>query len=91
MSVRPDVRLETEGLTSVACNACGATVLARKSTWDQTSIQWSSEALSVCRERTEDRTRTDSLGRFSGCGALRESIREAAVTGQLHIVQPDDR
>ncbi|MBK8731185.1 MAG: ferredoxin [Tetrasphaera sp.] len=87
MSVRPDNRLETEGLTAVACNACGAEVFARKSTWDQTSIQWTSQALSVCRERTDDRTRNDPWGRFSGCGALRDSIREAAVAGRLHIVQ----
>ncbi len=89
MSVRPDNRLETEGLTTIACTRCRATVLARKSSWDQTSIQWSAEALATCRDRAEDLTRTDTVGRFSGCGSLRDSIREAAVAGTLRVVQAD--
>lgn len=88
MTVRPDNRLETQALQSVSCQACGAQVLARKSSWDQTSVQWSAQALAVCRERCTDRTRTDELGRFSGCGALRDTIRAAAVSGALPVVQP---
>ena len=84
---RPDNRLETAGLTPVSCSACAATVLVRKSTWDQTSVQWTAAALAVCRERTSAASGTDSVGRFAGCGALRESIREAAVSGELPIVE----
>ena len=81
-----DDRLLTQGLEAVTCWRCGAEVLARKSSWDQTSIQWSASALTVCRERAEDMTRTDRSDRFSGCGALRDSIREAAVSGALPVV-----
>lgn len=71
----------------VECRTCGATVTARKSSWDQTTVQWSTEALARCAER-----RTTGAGSprpnhnaFEGCAALRASIRDAAVRGTLEV------
>ncbi|WP_202033129.1 hypothetical protein [Nocardioides sp. WS12] len=87
MSVRPDVRLEAAPMQPVDCGACGATVLARKSSWDQTTLQWSTDALATCAER---RTAAESSERpnrnaFTGCSALTAAIRAAAVAGALDV------
>lgn len=90
MSVRPDNRLATAPMTPLACNACGARVEVRKSSWDQTSIQWHEDAVATCVER---RAATDrpgpNGGTFGGCANLRETVREAAVAGSLGIVDDD--
>ena len=90
MSVRPDNRLATAPMTPLACNACGARVEVRKSSWDQTSIQWHEDAVAACVER---RAATDrpgpNGGTFWGCANLRETVREAAVDGSLSIVDDD--
>lgn len=74
-------------MTPVTCRACGTTVSARKSSWDQTTVQWHGDALERCRERAGG---TASAGLdgivFTGCDALRESVREAAVRGELPVV-----
>ncbi len=74
-------------MTPVTCRACAATVTARKSSWDQTTIQWHGDALARCRER-DARTTYSGVGGavFTGCGALRDAIREAAVRGELPVV-----
>lgn len=90
MRPRPDVRLETAPMQPVACTACGAEVLARKSSWDQSTLQWTAAALEQCAER---RTTAGGLPRsarpnrnaFPGCAALRASVREAAVRGDLDV------
>jgi hypothetical protein len=64
----------------VRCRTCGAAVEVRRSSWEQTSIQWHADGLSACLER---RASDEQL--FTGCGALRESVREAAVTGFLTV------
>jgi len=38
-SVRVDNRLDDTPMMPVVCHDCGARVLARKSTWNQTSVQ----------------------------------------------------
>lgn len=88
---RPDVRLEDAPMQPVTCLACRATVTARKSSWDQTTLQWTSEALDRCLERREAAVASDRPNRntFTGCEALRTSIREAAVSGAL-AVQSDE-
>lgn len=80
---RPDVRYDDAPLQPVTCQTCQATVEVRKSTWDQTSIQWHAEAMEACVER---RASNLSEGGFTGCASLRASVREAAVLGQVHIV-----
>lgn len=85
--VRPDVRLENSPMQAVSCVACGARVLARKSSWDQTSVQWSDEASAACLERHASTPRPGPNGAtFAGCEALRSSLREAAVRGELPVV-----
>ena len=80
MAVRPDVRLDDGPMVPVACQACGAQVEARKSSWEQTSLQWDGEAVATCLER---RASSAGAGRdgagFRRCGALEASVREAAV------------
>ena len=91
MAVRPDVRLENGPMTRVACRTCGACVEARKSSWDQTSIQWSREALEACVERRASSPRPGPNGTtFLGCAALSDTLREAAVSGGLPVQDPDD-
>lgn len=64
------------------CTMCGACVEVRKSTWSQTSVQWHADAMEACVER---RAAVNPQA-FPGCGALSQSIREAAVLGKVHIV-----
>lgn len=91
MAVRPDVRLENGPMTPVTCGTCGAGVEARKSSWDQTSIQWNDEALGACVERRASRPRPGPNGAaFLGCAALNQSLREAAVRGELPVQDTDD-
>lgn len=90
MAVRPDNRLLDGPMVPVSCHTCAARVDVRKSSWDQTTVQWQSDALTSCAERR-------SVGRdpgpngtvFAGCEALRAAIREAAVRGEI-LVQQDD-
>ena len=86
MAVRPDVRLEDGPMTAVVCATCGARVDARKSSWDQTSIQWSAEARGACVERRASPPRPGPNGAaFLGCAALSQALREAAVRGDLPV------
>ncbi|HWJ67170.1 MAG TPA: ferredoxin [Nocardioides sp.] len=90
MSVRPDNRLADVPMTPLACHTCGARVEVRKSSWDQTSIQWLGDSIDACVER---RATTPGMGpnagAFQGCSALRDTVREAAVSGELRIVDED--
>lgn len=94
--VRPDVRLDDEPMRPVACGRCAAAVGARKSSWDQTSLQWDAAALAACAERAEherargDRPFTTAGGdAFAGCGAIRAAVRAAAVRGDLPVHDTD--
>lgn len=71
----------------VGCRRCGAQVLARKSSWNQTSVQWNAEAAALCVERA-DAARIAGNHRvvFLACSALRESIEGAVAAGELSIV-----
>lgn len=70
----------------VACGTCGASVLARKSSWDQTTLQWNSDALSLCQERGDTLvSERPNRNAFAGCEAMRAAIRAAAVTGTLEV------
>jgi hypothetical protein len=84
MTVRPDTRLAEMPMVPVACRACGAKVLARKGSWQQTSVQWDGQSAGMC----EERKRSELLpGRiFLACGQLRESISAAVAAGSLHVV-----
>lgn len=88
MPVRSDIRLEAAPLVPVSCHTCGAQVEARKSSWDQTSIQWTGATLAACAERASLPSDPDGHV-FTGCSALRESIREAAVSGRLKVLSDE--
>ena len=79
MTVRQDERLvDGVPLLPVRCRRCAAEVLARKSSWEQTSIQWSAQARALCTGLPEDG--------FGSCPALRSAIQEAALTGTITVV-----
>ena len=88
MSVRADNRLEEMPMVPVVCRNCGAQVLARKSSWNQTSVQWNAEATARCAERAEAQKVSAHADRgvFVVCSALSESITDAVRRGDLAIV-----
>lgn len=81
-------------MTPVVCGSCGARVLARKSSWEQTSVQWSRDSMGRCLERLRqgERRATAADGTLlrSGpplvCPMLRTSIEQAARTGSLPVL-----
>ncbi|GAA3150620.1 hypothetical protein GCM10010466_47200 [Planomonospora alba] len=87
MTARPDERLlDGEPMRPVRCRACGAAVQARKASWQQTSIQWSAEAMAACLERRAAAAGGGPNGGcFPACEALRASIVQAALDGELPV------
>ena len=79
MTARQDDRLVDVPLTPVRCRRCAAEVLVRKSSWEQTSIQWTTAARAACVNLDDDPLQT--------CPALRSAIQEAALTGAVKIVE----
>jgi hypothetical protein len=88
MAVRSDNRLADCPMVSVACRRCGAHMLARKSSWNQTSVQWTAEASARCLERRDAENLAAYAGRgvFLACSALSESIVDAVRHGDLPVV-----
>jgi hypothetical protein len=87
MTIRPDIRLADAPMVPVQCRRCGAGVSARKSTWDQTSVQWNADASARCLERrAAEKLSAHGQGVFLACSALRDSINEAVYDGALPIV-----
>lgn len=86
--VRDDNRLDEIPMILVACRSCGAQVLARKSSWNQTSVQWTAEATARCAERrdAEQISAPGGRGVFLACSALSESIIDAVRCGALPTV-----
>lgn len=78
MTSRQDERLLDGPLVPVSCRRCAAGVLVRKSSWEQTSIQWTAAARAACVNLGADPHET--------CPALRSAIQEAALTGALKVV-----
>jgi hypothetical protein len=83
MSVRPDNRLADAPMHPVACRTCTAVVLVRKSSWQQTSVQWSGQAMAAC---TSWDPGCASRGQLPVCERLRESIAAAVVEGELPVL-----
>lgn len=75
-------------MVAVGCRRCGAEVLARKSSWQQTSVQWDSAASDRCPQRREAALLSAHGGRgvFLSCSDLRESILQAARDGVLPVL-----
>ena len=93
MSVRPHNRLAEMPMMPVECHGCGAQVLARKSSWQQTSVQWNAAATARCLQRRQ----ADVLaphgrrGLLIACSALNESIVDEACRGRLPVVDGADQ
>ncbi|MER7015255.1 ferredoxin [Saccharopolyspora sp. NPDC000359] len=86
MVVRTDGRLLDAPMRPVRCRSCGSSVEVRKSSWDQTSIQWHDEAVRSCAERRAAQPGPGPNGQFfTGCTALRDSVRAAAARGEIPI------
>ncbi len=87
-AVREDNRFDEMPMMPVACRICAARVLVRKSSWDQTSVQWNADATARCTERAEAQKISAHAGRgvFLVCSALGESIIDAVRHGDLPIV-----
>lgn len=87
-SVRQDNRLDETPMVPVTCVTCGGRVLARKSSWNQTSVQWNAEATARCAERAEAQRISMPGGQcvFLACSALSESVLDAVRHGDLSIV-----
>ncbi len=88
MTVRIDDRLSDVPMVPVKCGRCSAAVLARKSSWNQTSVQWTARALATCLQRRYLDISVDHSGRsvFLGCSALTDSIVGAVGDGDLPVV-----
>jgi hypothetical protein len=88
MTVRTDNRLTDAPMLPVSCRTCGGEVLARKSSWQQTSVQWNAAALARCPQRHEAALLSAHGGRgvFVSCSELRESIRQAVRDGVLPML-----
>jgi len=90
VTVRADNRLDDAPMVPVACARCGAGVEVRKSSWNQTSVQWTGPALSRCEERCTAMQLAGDGGRvlFLACSALKGSIADAVRTGTVPVVAP---
>jgi len=70
-------------MTEVACRRCATTVLVRKSSVAQTSVQWRGSSTATCTELAERRAAGMHPAQVASCGALRESIDEAVRDGKV--------
>ena len=90
MSVRPDNRLRDAPMTPVTCGSCGARVHARKSSWEQTSVQWDADSVASCaRRRMSPHGTGVTTSRdvpVSLCLDLRDSIEAAVRRGALPVL-----
>jgi hypothetical protein len=89
MTVPSDNRFLDEAMRPVECRRCSARVEVRKSSWQQTSVQWDAAATAACQERPGAQPLPGPNGDFfESCSALQESIQEAALAGAVPV--PDD-
>jgi hypothetical protein len=88
MTAPHDNRLDDMPMVPVDCLRCGAAVRVRKSSWSQTSVQWTGAALGRCEERCTV-TQLAAYGDrslFLACSALSGAIDDAVRAGMVPIV-----
>ena len=87
MTVRSDNRLAEIPMRPVQCRRCTADVLVRKSSWNQTSVQWDRASMAVCAERADGQHLGANGDRplFITCSALQEAIGDAVCHGQIPV------
>ena len=88
MTLQTDDRLCDSPMVPVDCGHCGAAVLVRKGSWNQTSVQWNAAASAKCfQNRDPDNSGAYSgRGVFLGCSALTDSIVGAVGDGDVPVV-----
>lgn len=89
MMTPTDVRLIDNPMQPLACRECAASVLVRKSNWQQTSIQWTETAQKTCRERPIASRGESLTEQFPGCEALAATIRSASLEGTIDVINRD--
>ena len=75
------------GPFEVACRRCATTVLVRKSSAAQTSIQWRGESSATCTELAERRAAGLHPALVPACEALRGSIDDAVRAGRVPVCE----
>jgi hypothetical protein len=80
-----DERLADLPMTPVECRRCHAVVRVRKSSREQTSIQWDTDGVRACRERSVPGRGGLREADFVTCAGLRESIAQAVRSGQVPL------
>ena len=86
-----DDRLADLPMTPVECQRCHATVQVRKSSWQQTSVQWDEAGARTCPERRPSLSAGGIReADFFTCAGLRESIAQAALSGTIPLVEDMD-
>jgi hypothetical protein len=83
--VRVDERDGAPGqeASEVTCARCATTVLVRKSSPAQTSVQWRGESWAICTELAEKRAAGWHPAQVPTCSALRTSIDDAVRDGKV--------
>lgn len=71
------------GLTDLTCDSCGVQVKVKKSSAEQTSVQWSAAAVRRCVEFADRAGRGQPTALVASCGKLRDSIERATRDGRL--------
>jgi hypothetical protein len=89
-TVRTDERDIVPGreAAEVACRRCATTVLVRKNSAAQTSVQWRGDSTSTCTELAERRARGLHPALVPACESLRASIDEAVADGRVKVTDP---
>ena len=78
---RPDER--DASFRQVACDRCGAMVLAAKFSPRHTSVQWTRAATAACAEFSARVAAGERSALIDTCASLRDSIGRAALAGRL--------
>ncbi len=81
---RSDNRLDEVPMRPLSCDTCAATVLVRKSSREQTTLQWNAAARAACHELGNSPIPGPAL---AGCSRLAQTIDEAVARGRLPVVQ----
>jgi hypothetical protein len=88
VTIRDDNRMADAPMVPVECRRCAATVLVRKSSRHQTSIQWSAAAHQACpKRRAADMISAHGpRGVFLACAEMKGSIADAVRRGDVSVV-----
>ncbi|NIH80794.1 ferredoxin [Amycolatopsis viridis] len=80
---RTDARLDEVPMQPLRCHHCAARLMVRKSSVEQTSLQWNAEARAACPEL---RSAPAAGPAIAGCSRLRASVEAEVAAGRLRIV-----